>query len=65
MHPVLKITLILNFLDTFSVGVIEDMHQEEAPISQLSWHPGEHLSYAAKLKIKKAKTKNKEKITTY
>jgi len=41
------------------------MHQEEAPISQLSWHPEEPLSYAAKLKIKKAKTKNKEKITAY
>jgi len=27
------------------------MHQEEAPTSQLSWYLGEHISYAAKLKI--------------
>ena len=28
-----------------------DRHQEEAPTSQLGWHLGEPLSYAATLKI--------------
>jgi len=37
------------------------MHQEKAPTSQLGWHPGEPLSYTAKLKIL---LKKGEKICT-